>query len=90
MIFEYSGETDLQYVSELILRSQNISGFEIDSADQLENLELLSLSHNNVSSLKTFTKLTTSLVELNLNFNNISSLQGFKAPIIRKTIFVKQ
>ena len=83
IIFEYSGETDLQHVSELILRSQNISGFSIDSAKQLENLELLSLSHNNISSLKTFTTLT-SLIELNLNFNNICSLHGFKLPLLEK------
>ena len=83
VVFEYSGETDLLHVSELILRSQNISGFSIDTAKQLENLELLSLSHNSVSSLKTFTNLT-SLVELNLNFNNICSLQGLKLPLLEK------
>ena len=83
VVFEYSGETDLLHVSELILRSQNISGFSIETAKQLENLELLSLSHNSVSSLKTFTNLT-SLVELNLNFNNICSLQGLKLPLLEK------
>ena len=37
------------YPCRVDLRSQNISGFSIDTAKQLENLELLSLSHNSVS-----------------------------------------
>ena len=72
-ILDYAGETDLQQVRELVLRSHGISEVGATFAP-LTSLEVLSLSNNLVRSLAACAGMSR-LTTLNINFNRVSSLE---------------
>eukprot|EP00741_Cyanophora_paradoxa_P024644 tig00022080_g23794.t1 len=77
-ILEYSGETSLVTVREVIIRDAGIASFPQQLIEQLASLELLSLSNNRLTSIEHFFPHLSGLVELNVNFNSISSIEGIQ------------
>ncbi|KAL0590169.1 hypothetical protein ABG067_001813 [Albugo candida] len=78
-----AGNYDLNATKELILREVGITDIDPHCAQALFSLEILSLSHNRLSSLDHFHHFVN-LIELNLNFNRISSLEPLKCTQLEK------
>ncbi|OQS06280.1 hypothetical protein THRCLA_01672 [Thraustotheca clavata] len=74
LLMELHGIYDIENMKELILRDETIDSLEQQCAKKMSSLELLSLSHNRLTSLEHFGYLTN-LIELNVNFNRIESLE---------------
>eukprot|EP00941_MAST-03F_sp_MAST-3F-sp1_P004707 g4707.t1 len=105
MVLEYSGETELCDVRELVIRGEGVTGFDValDPSSStskakptsvswklcaLSQLEVLSLSNNNIASLTSkspvFPRLPN-LIQLNLNFNpEIADLSVMRSPLLRE------
>lgn len=66
-----------------MLRNLEIDEIEEDCATGLFGLEILSLSHNKLTSLRYFENLSN-LLELNVNFNALTSLEGLACPNLTK------
>eukprot|EP00743_Colponemidia_sp_Colp-15_P010028 GILK01011007.1.p1 GENE.GILK01011007.1~~GILK01011007.1.p1 ORF type:complete len:603 (-),score=106.70 GILK01011007.1:163-1821(-) len=78
-ILEMCEEEKLENITELVLRGKKIrslSSPQLD-LDSLLQLEVLSLSHNELRDVSCFGSLIA-LVELNLNFNEIEDLNGIE------------
>eukprot|EP00742_Colponemidia_sp_Colp-10_P008005 GILJ01008637.1.p1 GENE.GILJ01008637.1~~GILJ01008637.1.p1 ORF type:complete len:580 (-),score=102.91 GILJ01008637.1:96-1835(-) len=78
-ILEMCEEEKLENITELVLRGKKIrslSSPQLD-VDSLLQLEVLSLSHNELRDVSCFGSLIA-LVELNLNFNEIEDLNGIE------------
>ncbi|GLC36097.1 hypothetical protein PLESTB_001381000 [Pleodorina starrii] len=70
-----TGEEALEDIKELTLRNHKLQSFDHGEAARLLNLQVMSLSHNLLSSLAGFQHLKH-LISLNLNFNALTSLEG--------------
>ncbi|KAL6749690.1 hypothetical protein V8C86DRAFT_1796919, partial [Haematococcus lacustris] len=75
-ILSLSGESAIEDVRELTLRGFKLSSFK-EHAVKLTGLTALSLSHNQLTSLASFS-LLTSLSTLNVNANLLTSLRGIE------------
>jgi hypothetical protein len=82
-VLECSGEDHLARVAQVIIRDAKFTGIRKSCAERLINLKILSLSHNCISDLLSFSPLVN-LVELNLNFNRLTSLEGLACPRLKK------
>lgn len=67
----------------MILRDEGLIGLDDSCADKLMSLEILSLSHNKLTTLTGFQHFVN-LIELNLNFNQITSLEFLECPGLEK------
>lgn len=76
-ILELSGEASFDDVRDLNLRNQKLSSFE-SYAPLLPSILALSLSHNQLSTLRGFHHLHL-LTSLNVNFNQLNSLEGIQS-----------
>ncbi|TMW63174.1 hypothetical protein Poli38472_002115 [Pythium oligandrum] len=83
LIIARAGVYDLVSNKELILRDEELTGIQEECAQSLTSLEILSLSHNKLTSLAGF-QYFINLVELNLNFNQITSLDYLQCPALEK------
>lgn len=76
-LLDLAGESSLEQVKELTLRNKKLASFE-PYAPKLPSLEALSLSHNQIITLRGFQHLVC-LTTLNLNFNALSTLAGIES-----------
>ncbi|EQC34722.1 hypothetical protein SDRG_07536 [Saprolegnia diclina VS20] len=76
-LMSHAGLYDLGSTKELILRQEGLAEIDDACAQELSALELLSLSHNALTSLQGFAHLVN-LVELNINFNQVTSLESLQ------------
>ncbi|KAG7394290.1 hypothetical protein PHYBOEH_005402 [Phytophthora boehmeriae] len=86
VVMNRAGVYDLLSLKELILRDEGLEGLEESCAQGLASLEILSLSHNRLTSLEHF-QAFVNLIELNLNFNRIVSLENLQCSGLEK-IFI--
>ncbi|EFJ43740.1 hypothetical protein VOLCADRAFT_76575, partial [Volvox carteri f. nagariensis] len=82
-----TGEEALEDIRELTLRNHKLQTFDHGETARLINLQVMSLSHNVLSSLAGFHHLKH-LVSLNLNFNALTSLEGISSCIALQHLFV--
>ncbi|KXZ49566.1 hypothetical protein GPECTOR_20g421 [Gonium pectorale] len=82
-----TGEDALEDVKELTLRNHKLQSFDQGDTSRLVNLQVMSLSHNMLSSLAGFQHLR-GLVSLNLNFNALTSLEGISSCTALQHLFV--
>ncbi|DAZ95284.1 TPA: hypothetical protein N0F65_007774 [Lagenidium giganteum] len=83
MVISAAGIYDMTSAKELILRDEGIDWIDEQCAQNLVSLEILSLSHNKLTSLDHF-QYFTHLIELNLNFNRISSIDNLQCIELEK------
>lgn len=72
LALESSMEDEVAQITELILRSMDLTSLSASLSLSLTNLTTLSLSHNSFTSLNNFRNLKN-LKDLNLNFNSLTS-----------------
>ncbi|RLN88340.1 hypothetical protein BBJ28_00000670 [Nothophytophthora sp. Chile5] len=77
VVMNRAGVYDLLAMKELVLREEELTELETSCAQSLASLEILSLSHNRLSSLENFQHFGN-LIELNVNFNQISTLENLQ------------
>ncbi|GIL76723.1 hypothetical protein Vretimale_8805 [Volvox reticuliferus] len=82
-----TGEEALEDIRELTLRNHKLQSFDQGETARLINLQVMSLSHNLLSSLAGFQHLKH-LVSLNLNFNALTSLEGISSCTALQHLFV--
>ncbi|PNH10832.1 Centrosomal protein [Tetrabaena socialis] len=82
-----TGEDALEDVRELTLRNHKLQTFDQGDTRRLINLQIMSLSHNQLSSLAGFQHLRN-LVSLNMNFNGLTSLEGISHCTALQHVFV--
>lgn len=83
VVVNRAGILDVLTLKELILRDEALTQVEVTCAQSLASLEILSLSHNRLTSLDSFQYLVN-LVELNVNFNQIKTLDGLQCAGLEK------
>ncbi|RLN49668.1 hypothetical protein BBJ29_001221 [Phytophthora kernoviae] len=83
VVMNRAGVYDLLTLKELILRDEGLEGLEESCAQGLTSLEILSLSHNRLTSLEHFQSFVN-LIELNMNFNRIKSLENLQCSGLEK------
>jgi hypothetical protein len=76
-ILALTGEDALEDVRDLTLRNHKLRSFDQGDTSRLINLQILSLSHNLLTSLAGFQHLHN-LTSVNVNFNALTSLDGLQ------------
>ncbi|KAG3119998.1 hypothetical protein PI124_g1629 [Phytophthora idaei] len=83
VVMNRAGVYDLLALKELILRDEDLAQVDETCAQNLASLEILSLSHNRLTSLEHFQYLVN-LIELNVNFNQIETLDSLQCSGLEK------
>ncbi|KAF4046497.1 Leucine rich repeat [Phytophthora infestans] len=83
VVMNRAGVYDLLALKELILRDEELTEVDETCAQSLASLEILSLSHNRLTSLDNFQYLVN-LIELNVNFNQIERLDSLQCSGLEK------
>ncbi|KAI9997459.1 hypothetical protein PInf_001361 [Phytophthora infestans] len=83
VVMNRAGVYDLLALKELILRDEELTEVDETCAQSLASLEILSLSHNRLTSLDNF-QYFVNLIELNVNFNQIERLDSLQCSGLEK------
>ncbi|KAL7692620.1 putative leucine-rich repeat domain superfamily [Plasmopara halstedii] len=83
VVMDRAGVYDVLALKELILRDETLVDVDETCAQNLASLEILSLSHNQLTSLQHFQYLVN-LIELNVNFNQIKTLDNLECAGLEK------
>ncbi|KAK1930993.1 Protein tilB [Phytophthora citrophthora] len=83
VVMNRAGVYDLLALKELILRDEDLAQVDETCAQSLASLEILSLSHNRLTSLDNF-QYFVNLIELNMNFNQIETLDNLQCAGLEK------
>ncbi|KAG1701560.1 hypothetical protein DVH05_010861 [Phytophthora capsici] len=83
VVMNRAGVYDLLALKELILRDEDLDQVDETCAQSLASLEILSLSHNRLTSLDVF-QYFVNLIELNMNFNQIETLDNLQCAGLEK------
>ncbi|KAE9114606.1 hypothetical protein PF005_g10227 [Phytophthora fragariae] len=83
VVMNRAGVYDLLALKELIMRDEEIAQIGDTCAQSLASLEILSLSHNRLTSLQHF-QYFVNLIELNVNFNQIETLDNLQCAGLEK------
>ncbi|EGZ24050.1 hypothetical protein PHYSODRAFT_485027 [Phytophthora sojae] len=83
VVMNCAGVYDLLTLKELIMRDEELAQVDESCAQSLASLEILSLSHNHLTSLQHFQHFVN-LIELNINFNQIKTLDNLQCAGLEK------
>ena len=79
-LLESTGEDTLEDITDLTLRDRGLTSLPSpELLRRLSNLEVLSFSHNRLSSLSSLTACCDRITHLNVSFNALTSLDGLEA-----------